>query len=99
MVTYFQYLGRVNSAADNDWPAVVRKLSLARAVWNRMTRILSREGAALRVSGLFFKAVVQAVLLFGLETWVVTPPHRKGPGGVSGPGGETADGAAPVAET
>ena len=25
------------------------------------------------MSGFFFKAVVQAVLLFGAETWVVTP--------------------------
>ena len=38
-----------------------------------MLRILIREGAALRVSGLFFKAVVQAVLLFIFGTWVVTP--------------------------
>ena len=44
-----------------------------RAVWNRMTRILSREGAEPLVSGFFFKAVVQAVFLFGSETWVVTP--------------------------
>ena len=31
----------------------------------RMTRILGREGADPRISGLFFKVVVQAVLLFG----------------------------------
>ena len=39
----------------------------------RMSRILSREGARLRVSGFFFKSLVQSVLLFGAETWVVTP--------------------------
>ena len=38
-----------------------------------MPRILSREGATPRVSGLFFKAVIQVVLLLGAETWVVTP--------------------------
>ena len=32
-----------------------------------------REGADKRVSGNFFKAVVQVVLLFGAETWVLTP--------------------------
>ena len=58
---------------DDDWPSVARNLSLARAVWKRMTRILSREGAEPRVSVFFFKAVVQVVLLFGEETWVVTP--------------------------
>ena len=42
-----------------------------------MTRVLRREGVALRVSGLFFKAVVQAVLIFGAETRVVTPHMGK----------------------
>ena len=44
-------------------------------------RILSREGAAPQVSGLFFKAVVQAVLLFGLEKCVATPRMGKDLGG------------------
>ena len=73
MVTSFQYLGRVISAADNDWRAVVSNLSRARLVWKRTARILSREGAEPRLSIFFFKAVVQAVLLFGSETWAVTP--------------------------
>ena len=34
---------------------------------------IRREGATKRVSGNFFKAVVQQVLLFGAETWVVSP--------------------------
>ena len=38
-----------------------------------ITRIFSSEGVELRVSGFFFKAVVQVLLLFGAETWVVTP--------------------------
>ena len=60
-------------AADDYWPAVIRNLTKARAVWRRMARILSREGARPRLSGFFFKAVVQSVLLSGAETWVVTP--------------------------
>ena len=59
-------------AADDDWPVVVSNLSQARAVWKRMTRILSREGAEPRLSGFFFKSVVPVVLLFDSETWVVT---------------------------
>ena len=38
-----------------------------------MSRILGIDGANPRVSGIFFKAVVQAVLIFGAETWVMTP--------------------------
>ena len=45
----------------------------ARKIWGRLSRILSREGSDKRVSVNLFKAVVQAVLLFGAETWVLTP--------------------------
>ena len=41
--------------------------------WARLMRILGREGAYPRVYGMFFKVVVQAVLVLGLETWVLTP--------------------------
>ena len=58
---------------DDNWPAVVRNLENVRAVWRRMTRILSREGAEPQVSGFFFKSVIQSVLLFGAETWIVNP--------------------------
>ena len=34
---------------------------------------MSREGAYRRVSGNFFKTVVQQFLLFRAETWVLTP--------------------------
>ena len=42
-------------------------------VWRIMSRILRREGLTPWVSRYFFKAVIQAVLFFGAETWVVTP--------------------------
>ena len=48
-------------------------MSKARNIWMRMTRILIPEGVDPKVSGLFFKVVVQAVLLFGEETWFLTP--------------------------
>ena len=48
-------------------------MAKARKSWGRMQGILRREGATPRISGNFFKSVVQLVLLFGAETWVVTP--------------------------
>ena len=81
MVTYFKYLGRVILEADDKWLAVVKIFSPAKKVWSRMSCILSRDGAAPLVSGFSFKAMVQAVLLFGAETWLVTPTHGQGPGG------------------
>ena len=48
------------------------------------------------MSRFFFKAVVQSVLIFGAETWVVTSLHGPGPEGVPGPGGAEIDGADPT---
>ena len=72
-VPRFTYLGRVMTAGDDDWLAVAGNLTKARRSWGRLQRILGREGATARISGAFFKAVVQQVLLFGAEIWVVTP--------------------------
>ena len=72
-MTSFKYLGRVISATDEHWTVVMINLSRSKTVWSRMPRILSREVATPRVSGLFFKAVIQAVLIFGSATLVVTP--------------------------
>ena len=55
-------------AGDEDWTAVAVNLVKARKIWGWLSRILSQEGADKRVSGNFFKAVVQAVLLFRAET-------------------------------
>ena len=60
-------------AVDDDWLVVVNNFSRTRKFWSWISCILIREGAAPRVSGFFFKAVVQALLLFVAETWVVTP--------------------------
>ena len=38
-----------------------------------VSRVLTREGADPRVMAMFYKAVVQSVLSYGCETWVVTP--------------------------
>ena len=72
-VPSFNYLGRILTAGYDYWPAVAGNLGKARKSWGRLKRIMSREGAYKRVSGNVFKAVVQQVLLFGEETWVLTP--------------------------
>ena len=67
-VRSFKYLGQVMTAGDNDWPTVVEKLQRARKSWGQLPHILIWEGEDPKVSGNFFKAVTQAVLLFGAET-------------------------------
>ena len=65
------------TAGDDDWPAVAGNLAKAWKSWGIMQGILIREGATTRISGNLFKAVVQQVLLFGAETWVVTPKMER----------------------
>ena len=38
-----------------------------------MVNILGGEGTYRRTAGRFYLAVIKAVILFGSETWVVTP--------------------------
>ena len=39
----------------------------------RLARVLIREGADAWTSGQIYLAVVQSVMLYGSETWVMTP--------------------------
>ena len=64
---------RILTEGDDDWPVVAGNLAKARKSWKRLQGILRREGTKKRVSGNVFKAVVLQVLLFGAETWVVSP--------------------------
>ena len=53
-----------------------QNLRKARGKWGQLSKILVIEGADRIMPGRFYVAVVQAVLLFGYETWVLTPVWR-----------------------
>ena len=72
-VEVFPYLGRVLSKYDDNAPAVQTRLKKARASWARLGKVLRAENVSPRVSAMFYRATVQAVLLSGSETWTVTP--------------------------
>ena len=52
---------------------MVGNLRKAQKSWSRLEKILVRKGTIPRVSGIFSKAIVQAVLLFGSVMWVMIP--------------------------
>ena len=56
--------------SDNNWLAVLQNFSKACMVCNRLGKMLLQEGSDPQVSAIFYRAVVQSVLIFGLETWV-----------------------------
>jgi len=76
-VETFKYLGRLLSMDDNDGPAVRANLLKARKSWARISRVLREESVPPRVAGMFYKAVVQAVLLYGSESWNLTATSLK----------------------
>ena len=53
------------------------QLRKAQGVWGRLSRVMRAENASPRVCGLFYKATVQAVLLFGSETWCLSPANLR----------------------
>ena len=71
-VDNFRYLGRVLTESNSDWPTLNHNLKRAKQKWARISRVLSRDGASNRAAGMFYKAVVQTVLLYGCESWDVT---------------------------
>ena len=76
-VEAFKYLGRLLSYDDNDVQAMRANLRKARRTWGRISRVLRAENASPRVCGMFYKATVQAVLLFGSESWCLSDTAMK----------------------
>ena len=71
-VTEFKYLGRILSQNDDDSKCIEQQLKRARARWNNVAQILKREGANAPTMARFYKAIIQAVLLYGSESWTIT---------------------------
>jgi hypothetical protein len=76
-VEVFKYLGRLLAYDDNDTQAMRLNLKKARKSWAQVSRVLRAENVAPKVCGVFYKATVQAVLLFGSETWKLSPLSLK----------------------
>ena len=76
-VSEFRYLGRLLTATDDDWSAVAGNIKKARRIWGRLAKVLGREGADPKVSQTFYIAMIQVVLLFGAETWVLTEKWKR----------------------
>ncbi len=76
-VEVFKYLGWLLAYDDNDTQAMQGNLKIARKSWGQVSHILREENASPKVCGEFYKAIVQAVLLFGGEMWKLSPLSLK----------------------
>ena len=58
--------------SDNNWPANHQNIGKARQVQVQLGNLQRIEGAGQLVSAMFYREVVHAMLLFGVETWVLS---------------------------
>lgn len=68
----FKYLGRIMEENDDDQAAINRNLQKARQKWGMIGRIFAKKGANSKVMGSFYKTIIQSVLLYGSESWVIS---------------------------
>jgi hypothetical protein len=71
-VRQFKYLGRHISSDDKDEFAIMANITKACNRWSRCSRVLSATGASPKIMAKFYLAVIEAILLYGSETWVIT---------------------------
>ena len=64
-------------SSDDNWAAVEQNLQWSWGKWGKMVKILGRDGVDRRTAGIFYVELVKAVILFGLETWLVIPRLEK----------------------
>lgn len=57
---------------DDDEPAIRRQLSRAVAAWRQISKVLSTQRTSMHIRTTFYRTVVQAVLLYGAETWATS---------------------------
>ncbi len=67
-VEVFKYLGRLLAYDDNYARTVRGNLRKAQCIWARIPHMIRSENAPPHVCGVFYKATMQSILLFGSET-------------------------------
>ena len=68
----FKYLGRILADNDRDSNCIEFNIKKARQHWNSIARLLKREGASASIMAKFYITIVQAVLLYGADSWAVS---------------------------
>jgi hypothetical protein len=60
---------------DDDWPVVQQAINGAQMVWSCLQKLLTKADPKTMTS--IYKAMVQEVLLYGAESWVLTGTMEK----------------------
>jgi hypothetical protein len=76
-VEVFKYLGWLISHDDADNQAMLSNLRRARRCWAWVSRVLWAENVTPKTCGMFYKATLQAMQLYGSETWSLSLTSTK----------------------
>jgi hypothetical protein len=71
-VKVFKYLGWMMAQDNDDIQAIWAQLQKARATWARVSQVLWSKNASPPIAARFYQAIVQAILLYGSKTWVIS---------------------------
>ena len=66
------YLGQIFTYNNSDWAALYRNPRKAQRRWRMVSKVLGKTGEPIKSWEIIYKPVVQLVLLYGSEIWVVT---------------------------
>jgi hypothetical protein len=72
-VENYKYLRRMMAQDNNDTQAVRAQLRKAHATRAWVGKVLRGENTPPTVAVKFYLAIVQAILLYGSKTWVISP--------------------------
>ena len=76
MQTYYSKFPTSSGQVNTHWLlAILRNIKRERQVWGRISKVIAKDSVPAPVAGMFYQAVVAAILLYGSETWVA-PPHE-----------------------
>jgi hypothetical protein len=71
-VEVIKYLGHLMSQDDYDIQAIPAQMRKARATWTRNEQVLHSKNVLPFVAARFYQAIIQAILLYGSESWVIS---------------------------
>ena len=71
-MSVFPYLGAKVSYNNSYWVSLYANLSRAQKRFGVAAKVLRQTGAHMKAQAMIYKSVVQTVLLYGCDRWVVT---------------------------
>ena len=75
----FKYLGRIITDTNDDLEAIDLQLKKARMTFGRIGKIIKKKTkGSPKTMAIFYKVIIQLVLLYGSELWVISKhAHKK----------------------